>query len=392
MASVDHTSRAHALLSASGASRWLNCTPSARIEERFTREESSIYAEEGTLAHEFGDVNLRFLNGEISKRVLNAELKKLRKHERYTDEMEMQVDKYVTLIWEEFQSAKKVTPDAQLLIEERSDFSHLVEQGYGTNDACIISDDTLIVGDLKYGKGVQVFAENNPQLRLYASGALRAFEMLYDIEKVRMIIVQPRLNHVSIEEISAEELRKWGQREVKPKAQKAWLGKGKQQAGDWCKWCKAKPMCATLAAKNIKLAQHEFRDPHLLTEEQLLDVFKQQPMLVDWVKAVHDYILNKAKEGKQWPGYKLVEGRSVRRWKDETEVLDILYSEGFEKEDVLTEKIKGITAIEKLVGKQNFTTLLGPQIIKPAGAPTLVPETDKRPAITGISAAIEDFS
>lgn len=391
MSEVNHTERKHALLSASGADRWLNCTPSARLEEKFDASAQSIYAAEGTLAHEFGDVNLRFLNGEISKSVLEKELKKLRASELFTIDMESEVDKYVQLVMEFYNVAKSKTKDAVLLVEERFDFSHLVEQGFGTGDASIIADGVLDIIDLKYGKGVVVSASRNSQLMLYASGALRAFELLYDIHTIRMTIVQPRLDHVSSWEISSQELIEWGERIVKPKALKAYSGQGVQKAGDWCKWCKVKAMCATLAAKNVKLAQHEFRDPHLLTESQLIDVYKQQPMLVDWVNAVADYLLKTAISGKKWPGYKLVEGRSNRKWLDESKVEAVLEKEGYDEDEFLKKKLAGLTEVEKLVGKSNFNSLLGPYIVKPPGSPTLVPESDKRPAY-GIEQAKQDFS
>jgi len=377
-------------LSASGASRWMNCTPSARLEEKFDESSTSSFAAEGTLAHEFGDVNLRFKNGEIDEKTLKAELKKLRKDKNYTDEMESEVEKYVTIVMEAFAVAKARTPDAKLLIEERVDFSHLVEKGFGTGDVCIVADGILDVIDLKYGKGVKVDADKNPQLMLYGSGALRNFEMLYDIHTVNLVIVQPRLDHLSEWQISTEDLIEWGEKEVRPKAAKAYQGKGVQKAGDHCKWCKVKAMCATLAAKNVKLAQHDFKDPHLLTESQVLEVYKQQPMLVDWVNAVAKYLLDEAVKGKKWPGMKLVEGRSNRKWLDDKKVQDVLADNLFDEKDYTTTKIQGITAVEKLVGKSDFPKILGELVIKPQGKPTLVPMSDKRPAV-GIEQAKEDF-
>lgn len=390
MGSVEHSTRAHALLSASGASRWMVCTPSARLEEKFDESSTSTFAAEGTLAHEFGDVNLRFRNGEITEKTLNSELKKLRKDKNYTDEMEGEVDKYVEIVMEAFAVAKARTPDAKLLIEERVDFSHLVEKGFGTGDVCIVADGFLDVIDLKYGKGVKVDADNNPQLMLYGSGALRNFEMMYDIHTVNLVIVQPRLDHLSEWKISSEKLIEWGEKEVKPKAAKAYQGKGLQKAGDHCKWCKVKAMCATLAAQNVKLAKHEFKDPHLLTESQLLDVYKQQPMLVDWVNSVAKYLLDEAVKGKKWPGLKLVEGRSNRKWSDEEKVKQALTDNLFDEKDFTTTKLQGITSVEKLVGKSEFPTILGKLVIKPQGKPTLVPMSDKRPAM-GIEQAKEDF-
>lgn len=392
MADVKHSARKHALLSASGASRWLACTPSARLEEKFEESSpstSSVYADEGTLAHEFGDINLRNAMGQLTKKVYDSEIKKLRSNPLYSSEMEGEVDKYVTYVLESFAEAKQKTPDAVLMIEERLDFSHLVEQGFGTGDAGVIADGVLEIIDLKYGKGIRVEAEENPQLMLYGSGALRSFELMYDIHTVKMTIVQPRLDHISSWETKVTDLISWGEKTVKPAAAKAYEGKGVQKAGDHCKWCKVKAMCATLAAKNIALARHEFKDPHLLTEKQLLEVYKQQPMLVDWVNAVAEYLLAEALKGKQWPGYKVVEGRSQRKWMDEDKVIETLEL-SHDPKDFMVSKLAGIPAIEKLLGKKDFPVLLGEMVLLPPGKPTLVPESDKRPAM-GIEQAKLDF-
>lgn len=392
MGEVNHSARKHALLSASGASRWLHCTPSARLEEKFEESSpstSSVYADEGTLAHEFGDLNLRKAVGRITDSVFEKEIKELRKHPLYSSEMEGEVDKYVTYVLEVFAEAKQKTPDAVLMIEERLDFSHLVEQGFGTGDAGVIADGVLEIIDLKYGKGIKVEAEENPQLMLYGSGALRSFELMYDIHTIKLTIVQPRLDHISSWEIKVKDLISWGEKIVKPAAAKAYEGKGVQKAGDHCKWCKVKAMCATLAAKNVALAKHEFKDPHLLTDSQLLEVYKQQPMLVDWVNAVAEYLLAEALKGKQWPGYKIVEGRSQRKWMDEEKVIATLEL-SHDPKDFMVSKLAGIPAIEKLLGKKDFPVLLGEMVLLPPGKPTLVPESDKRPAM-GIEQAKLDF-
>lgn len=391
MEPTQHSTRKHALLSASGASRWLNCTPSARLEEKFQESATSIYAAEGTLAHEFGDVLLRYENGEIKKSILNKELKRLRAEDLYSDEMEDEVAKYVEFVMETFNVAKTRTKDAILNVEERLDFSHIVNQGFGTVDATIIADGVLAVIDLKYGKGIRVDADNNPQLMLYALGALRSSELLYNIHTVQMSIVQPRLDHISTFKMTVEDLVKWADEIVRPSAQKAYSGEGTKVAGEWCKWCKAKPMCRTFAEKNMELAKFEFRDPDLLTKEELLDVFQQQPMLVDWVKSVADHILAKALQGEHFPGYKVVEGRSNRRWTDEKEVVKKLTDLGFERSKFMVEKLENLTKVEKLLGKKDFFSKLEGMVIKPQGSPTLAPESDKRPAF-GIDQAKIDFA
>lgn len=391
MSKVNHSQRKHALLSASGAHRWMNCPPSARLEEGFP-ESTSVFAEEGTLAHEFCDINLQFKIGKITKRKLNIELKKLRAHELYTDEMEGHVDVYVDYVWGAFNDALKEYGDAELLIEEKIDLTEIIEEGFGTGDGGVVSDNTLEIIDFKYGKGVEVSAEDNDQLKLYGFGILRKFDMAYDIEEVKLTIIQPRLKNISSWIISAAELSEWGFSKVKPTAEKAFLGEGIQKAGDWCRWCKAKVKCATLASENLKMARHEFKDPHLLTDAQLVDVYNKMDRIVDWVKAAGAYLLKEALGGKKWPGYKLVEGRATRKWKNEQEVKDTLELLGYDEKDFLNSKVKGIGDIEKLVGKAKFPGLLGSVVIKPQGAPTLVPDTDKRPAMGSNGSAKADFS
>ncbi len=391
MAKEIHASRAHALLSASGASRWLNCTPSARLEEKFAESKSSVYADEGTLAHEFADIKLHCLNGQVTQAIANKELAIRRKHKLYEPSMEDEVEKYTNYVIESLTIAKQQTPDARLIIEERLDFSHLVEQGFGTGDASIIADNVLEIIDLKYGKGVKVDADNNPQLKLYAIGALRIFSMVYNITSVKMTIVQPRLDHISSDQILVDELLAWGDNEVKPKAALAYQGKGEKVPGSHCKWCKVKAMCPALAAKNMELAQHEFADPELLDDSQIIEIFEQQPMLVDWVNAVASYILDTAIKGKQWPGYKVVNGKSNRKWLNESAVELILDTQGYTEDKYIKKSLEGIVAIEKLVGKTKFPTLLGPYVHKPDGPPTLVPEKDPRPAI-GMEQAKKDFA
>jgi hypothetical protein len=325
----------------------------------------------------------------ISKDVHNKETTGLRKNALYNKEMDTEVEKYVNFVMETFNEVRKRTPDALLLIEKRLDFSHLVEQGFGTGDVLIIADGVLYVIDLKYGKGIKVSAEKNTQLMLYGSGALREFELMYDIHTLNLIIVQPRLDNISTWPISTQELIKWGESVAKPAAEKAYLGKGIQQAGEHCKWCKVKAMCATLAAKNVAMAKHEFSDPHLLTKEQILQVYKQTPMLVDWANSVGEYILSEALKGTQWDGYKVVEGKSQRKWLDKEKVKDAL-SLNYKEEDYIISELAGIPAIETLIGKKDFKKTLGDLIVIPPGKPTLAPLSDKRPAL-GAEQAKEDF-
>lgn len=390
MSAVEHKSRKHAILSASGASRWLNCPPSARLEEA-VEDTTSDYAREGTLAHEFADIGLRYAIGTLDTKQYESLAEALRSEDLYDPEMEDEVDKYVTYVLEEYQMAKKRPSGAIILVEEKVDFSYYVEDGFGTNDASIIADRVLEIVDLKYGKGVKVEAEDNSQLKLYALGALLKYDLCYDIDKVKMTIFQPRLDHISSWEITVEELYHWGEATVRPTAELAYNGEGLQKAGEHCRWCKVKARCGTLASYNTKLAKMEFKDPHLLTDAQLLMVYEQSGLLVDWANAVGDYILKEAVNGKAWPGYKLVEGRSNRKWTNEQEVIKTLKEKGYSDEQIINMKLKGIGDIEKLVGKKEFPDVLGTLVEKPEGKPTLVSEKDKRPALGSAEQAKEEF-
>lgn len=313
------------MLSASKADRWINCTPSARLEEKVEETgKPSKYAEEGTLAHEMAECYLRarFLITPVD--VASAELRKLKKSDLYTEAMDEPVMAYCQYVTDQYTEALRKTKDALVLLEERLDFSAWVEQGFGTGDACIIADGVMEIIDLKFGTGVPVFAENNPQLMLYALGALSKFEMVYDINMVKLTIVQPRQERISSWEITPGDLYKWGEEVVKPKAALAYSGDGELQVGHWCRWCKVKALCRKMADHNLDLAKHEFKEPELLTTEELAQIFEQAPMLQEWVNAVSEHLLSKAISGEKIPGYKVVEGRSIRKWTDESAVQEVL--------------------------------------------------------------------
>jgi hypothetical protein len=383
-----HTERKHALLSASGASRWINCTPSPRLEEDF-EESDSDFAAEGTLAHEFADLELNYRMKCIKLPKYNARIGLLRSHDKYASEMEGFVEEYVNYVLEQFNVAKKITPGAILLIEEKINLTYFIEDGFGTGDAIIIADGCLEVIDFKYGKGVKVDAENNSQLMLYGLGALWANELSYDIGSVKVTVHQPRLDHISSWSIDAMELNIWGRTTVTEKAKLAYAGEGDQCAGDWCRWCKVKPRCKALADQNLEIAKHDFADPQLMSDEELIEVFKQTPALTNWAKSIGEYLFKEALAGKTWPEHKLVTGRSNRIWSNSDEAIKIL-GKSYDQDQFMNIKLKGIGDIEKLVTKKNFDTRLGSCVIKPEGKPTLVHESDKRPAL-GIEQAKEDF-
>lgn len=395
MATIDHTTRAHALLAASRADRWMHCTPSARLEEQVPDKGSSKYAEEGTVAHEISELMIRTALRWVKPEDASKELQKLRKSEYYNPEIEEAIIPYKEYVLDQYVAAIHAMEgqgDPTVILEEPLDFSRWVPDGFGTGDALIIANNVLEVIDLKYGKGVEVFAENNPQLMLYGLGALEKYDMLYDIETVKLTIVQPRLNKVSSWEIPVSELYIWGDEQVKPKAAIAYEGKGETAVGHWCKFCKVKARCAKMADENMDLAKHDFCEPKLLSMNELLEVFEQIPLLQDWANSVQDYLLGQALEGKEVPGYKVVAGRTMRKWSDEETVKTELLAQGFTSEAITKTKLVGIPDIEKLVGKKKFPELFGHYVVTPQGAPTLVPETDKRPALNPTAQAKADFS
>jgi len=380
---IDHSARKHALLSASGASRWMNCTPSPLLEEGI-KNTSSKYAREGTLAHEFAELNLMLELKLLTKEAYDKTVEPLKKNEFYSKDMEEHVQKHVDYVIEQFTEAKRRTPDAELFIEKKVDFSSYVENGFGTCDDIIIADGVLEVIDYKHGQGVRVSAEENPQLKLYGLGALIDAELMYNIETVRLTIVQPRLDSISTWDISAYDLKKWAEEEVKPKAEMAVKGEGELCSGDWCKFCKVKPKCPKLAQEAMSLAKDDFSDVKeeikTLSDQELIEAYKMFPKILSWIKSVGDHITSEAIKGKSWPEHKLVAGRSNRAWKDKEAVEKELKKKRIKKDDYLSKPaLLGITAIEKVLGKPKFNALLSNFVEKPLGKPTLVHESDKRP-------------
>lgn len=393
---INHSERDHALLSASGSSKWLNCTPSARLEDKIPQS-SSIYAEEGTLAHEIATLELNFRLGHVTKREYNSELKKLKKSSLYKDEMEINVDIYVEIVLEKYAEALKRNPDAVILVEERVDYSHIVENGFGIADNIIISDGILDVTDLKYGAGVQVDAEENSQLMIYGLGALLKYEFTYDIHTIRLSICQPRKDHYSTWEISVEDLLKWAEEIVREKAKLAYQGLGDQRTGSWCRFCRAKPVCRAYADKNLELAKYEFRNPQTLEDFELADIFLKIPVLQEWAKSVTDYMLEEALKGKQYPGLKVVSGKSNRAFQNVEKAKEWLMKEGVDENIFMKEqkpKFFGITDADKILKKEledeKYSEFFKLFVYKPEGAPTLVHESDKRPG-RGLEQAKIDF-
>ncbi|WP_028822324.1 DUF2800 domain-containing protein [Propionimicrobium lymphophilum] len=368
----------HALLSASGAHRWLNCTPSAHLESD-EPESTSNAAEQGTTAHALAEHKLRRALKQRSKRPVSAWI---------DDEMESLTDDYVAYVQEHISLAEQTCGDPQVLIEQRLDFSHIVPGGFGTGDCVIIAEPTLQIIDLKYGQGVLVEAANNPQLMLYALGALHAFGDLYDIETVAVTIYQPRRANVDTWEISVAELEHWAETEVKPKAELAATGQGEFCPGSWCQFCRIAPTCRARAEANLALAKLEFAPPAELSDAEIADVLTRIPQLKTWAADVEAYALSKAvNQGVTFEGLKLVAGRSIRKYTSEKDVAAAAEAAGYR--DIYDRKLITLTAMERLMGKPAFNEILGDFVTKPAGKPTLVPASDKRPALDLVSAATD---
>ncbi|MEY8304873.1 DUF2800 domain-containing protein [Anaerosalibacter bizertensis] len=375
----------HALLSASGAERWMNCPPSARLEEMID-EKSSIYAKEGTFAHDLAEQKLLNYLGEMSKTEFNKRLKERKKSKFYSKELEDYVDIYVDFAIEKINGHKT----GIVFVEKTVDYNWICREGFGTCDLLILDGDLIEIIDFKFGKGLKIDAKDNSQLKLYALGAIDNFNFIFEAKKVRMTIVQPRLDNISSEEMEVEELINWGEVEVKPLADLAYAGEGDFKPGSYCRWCRVKAICRARADENMKIACMDFKLPALLTDEEILEVLNQIDELTKWTKDVEAYAFNQAvNEGKEWAGFKLVEGRSSRRYSDEGKVAKALLAAGFEEEKIYSKSLLSLTKLEKELGKKVFEETIGDLIIKPPGKLQLVPEEDKRPAVR--SSAEIDF-
>jgi hypothetical protein len=382
---------AHALLSASSAHRWIHCSPSARLEETFENT-TSVFAAEGTFMHELGELKLSNYIGSIKESDYKKKLKEFRSSIFFNPEIEEAVEVYVTFAMELIEATKQRCKDTIILLEQRLDFSKYVESGFGTGDLIIVADGTLEIVDLKGGKGVAVSAEGNPQMQLYALGALILFDCLYDIETVRMTICQPRMDNISAYELSAEELLNWAEDVLKPAAQLAWNGEGEYYPSEYtCKFCRAKANCKSRAEKNLEIARFEFRQASLLTKGEITEVLSQVDEIVAWCKDVWAWAEARIIEGEEFDGFKIVEGRSNRTYGDEKAVIEKLTEAGYTDDDIFTRNLKGITALEKALGRKVFTQVLDGLITKPKGKPTLVPSSDKRQAIKINNTAEADF-
>lgn len=373
--------KGHAILSASASDRWLNCPPSARLCEAY-EDKGSDYAAEGTDAHALCEFRLKQALG------IPAE-NPIENLSWYNEEMEECAAGYAAYVVELLETAKQTCSDPVVMIEQRVDFSRWVQEGFGTADCILITDGVLNIVDYKHGKGVEVRAEGNTQLSLYSLGALEIFDGIYDIDRVCVHIFQPRKSNVVSSMMDKIDLYEWADTELTEKAQLAYEGQGSFSCGEWCRFCKAKAECRERAEANMALARYDFQTPALLDDEEIADILGKVDALTAWASDVKEYALQQAISGKDWTGWKLVEGRSNRKYTNDAVVAATVESAGFDPYD---RKVLGITAMQKLLGKSRFEELLAPYIEKPQGKPTLVPESDKRPAMnTAKSDFMEEF-
>lgn len=370
----------HAVLSASSSHRWLNCNPSARLEQEFADYETEAAAE-GTAAHALCEHKLR-------KALKMRSRKPVSPYD--CDEMDAYTDGYVEFVMEAVAEAKQNCADPLVLIEQRLDFSCYVPDGFGTGDCLIIADKLLHIIDFKYGQGILVEAEQNPQMMLYALGALRLFDSLYDIESVAMTIYQPRRENVSTWTIPVADLMEWAKTTLVPKAELAYKGDGEYAPGAWCQFCKAAVKCRARAEAKLQLAKYEFAQPPLLSDEEIEEILGKLDDLTKWANEIAAYAQDAAvNHGKAWQGFKLVESRTNRKYADEAAVIEAANAAGYQ--DIFKKSLISITEMERLMSKKTFAEILGGLVIKPQGKPTLVPVSDKRPAITSTGAE-HDFT
>lgn len=371
----------HAVLSASSSERWLNCPPSARLCENY-EDRGSDYAAEGTDAHSLVQYRLeQALGMQTENPIENLTW--------YNEEMEDCAAGYAAYVMELLETAKQTCSDPVVMIEQRVNFTRWVPDGFGTADCILIADGVMNIVDYKHGKGVEVSAVENPQMMLYALGALEIFDDIYDIDTVRMTIYQPRKNNVSVCVMEKDSLLEWAQNDLVYKAKLAYEGQGDFHCGEWCRFCKAKAECRERAEANLALARYDFEAPALLDDEEIADILGKVDALTAWASDVKEYALQQAISGKEWNGWKLVEGRSNRKYTNDAVVAAAVESIGF---DPYERKVLGITAMQKMLGKSRFEELLAPYIEKPQGKPTLVPESDKRPAMnTAKNDFMEEF-
>ena len=376
----NHEDRAHALLSASSAHRWLSCPASAVAAEAYPRQDTE-FTREGTAAHEVAEATVRA--------ALEGEKLAFTVPEGLTIEMMNCAEEYRDYILEQRKDV-----DAVVLLEQRVDFSPWVPDGFGTADCIIIQGDTMDVIDYKFGQGVPVYATDNPQMKLYGLGALNDYGFAFNVQKVRLHIFQPRINNISVDELTVADLMTWAEKTVKPIAEKAAKGKGGYSAGAWCKFCPHAGRCKTLTKTCTEYVEtHSLRVAvPVLAPHEVAEVLAMEPLVSLWLKRVKDQAMTTLMNGGEVPGYKIVEGKQGnRKWTADFQVLEALKAAGYSQEDITKTELLSPAAMDKAIGKKKVAELLEQYIDRAPGAPTLAPESDKRPVYNRLAEAQKDF-
>lgn len=373
----------HAILSASGAHRWLRCTPSAKLEQNFPSSTSS-YAEEGTVAHALAELTTRYYLGEISEATFeNTIASEFKGNKYFNQEMREHAAAYAKFVLERLAAAKEVCPDPTVILETRLDFSKYVPGGFGTGDCVIVAEPVMDVIDFKYGKGHRVEAAGNPQMQLYGLGALEAYGDIYDIKTVRMSIFQPRLTgEQDTTEMTVKALKSWGRTYVKPRAKLAIKGEGEfAPSEEACRFCRAKQQCRARADENLKLFDDASAEilPELISVEEAGAILAKAGDIEAWLKDLKEFVTAALTKGESVAGWKLVAGRSNRKFADEAKVVAAMKAAGYDEAMLYDRKLITLTQMERDFGKKALAEVLGDLIVKPQGAPTLAPESDKRP-------------
>jgi RecB family exonuclease len=393
------TELAHAMLSPSSAGRWMNCPPSVKLSQTFPIEPVSKAAEMGSIGHKLAEIKTKAFLINIDKYKSNSDqasqmecIKEILADPNYDESLNEMADDVLN------QHIKPLIAEAskheiwEVFLEQRLDLSSFIPQSHGTADVVILFDKTLIVLDHKFGS-MRVSAENNPQLMIYGLGALAKFDMLFDIEKVKLIITQPRLDSYDEWEVSVQDLLDWKIKDLMPVAKQAFLGEGNFNPGSWCHFCPARQTCRARSEYSLEIARHDFKEPALLTDEEITSALRRIDQLVNWASDIKEYALSRAvTEGKIWRGMKVVEGRTQRKFSDEDLVASRLNSNGYSFDDISEHKLLGLTKLEKIVGKKRFTELVGDLLTKPPGKPQLALDSDKRPEYNPASNPEADFS
>ena len=376
----------HAKLSASGSDRWLSCPRSSAFEAQFPEPPTTKFSEQGTFAHAVAEQALSVYLGlevkHLPQELLHYDSPDLRAH----------VNTYVSFAVNLIEEARLKDLSTAVLLERRVNFSKWVPEGFGTCDLIVVTDGIAYVVDLKFGQGLRVDAQGNSQLRLYGVGTIEMFSHLYDFDQVITIIIQPRLGHISKESLSTKVLLAWAENEVAPKAKLAWAGEGEFVPGDHCRWCRGKAQCPARNESNLAIARHDFAEPASMSDFDIAEVLIKAQQLHAWVRDLEDFAYSQAIAGRKWPGFKLIETRSSRKFTDVTAAAQVLIDAGISNDDIFERNLRSLTGLEAKLGRNKFAQLFGDLVVKTPGKPTLVPVEDKRPEFHPLAAAAADFS